>query len=67
MTMHKYGYGDGDLKVSIHEGGWCDTEGVHIELPHQCEAWVIGDADNAELMVKDLKKAIKEMRRRESL
>lgn len=55
--MYKYGYERGMVEV---EKSW-DTNQRVIQLPHQCDSWEIGDAENARLLIKDLKKAIKVM------
>ena len=58
--MYNGGYGTYDLKLTVERpafGGHTDI----IQLPHQCNEWEIGDADNARLLIKDLKKAIKKL------
>ena len=64
VIMYKFGYDGKTFNVEVHDGSWC-ADGVHIELPHQCDAWIIGDADNARLLIKDLKKAIKKFEARD--
>ena len=35
--------------------GWSDDMGrLEVSLPHQCEEWVIGDADAVRVMIADL-------------
>lgn len=37
------------------------VDGV-FQLPHRCDEWIIGDADNAKLLIEDLKALIKQYR-----
>jgi hypothetical protein len=37
-----------------------DPKGPWIRLPHRCDYWVIGSADQARLLIRDLEAAIVE-------
>lgn len=53
----KYGYASNNwmaVTVEYHE-----KSAPTFFLPHQCEEWEIGDADDLRAMIKDLKKALK--------
>lgn len=60
-------YQPGELFISDEEGDgpfprYVDEEDIanpQICLPHSCDLWVIGDADNARLLIADLQAAIK--------
>lgn len=59
--MYKYGYDGKEVKVMVPGRDKDDPNyGTDrcIHLPHQCDDWLIGDADNARLMIKDLQAAI---------
>jgi len=59
--MYKFGY-DGDTFKVEYKKDWDSSNGdMAIQLPHQCDSWIIGDADNARLMIKDLEAMIERL------
>lgn len=47
----KYGWANSEwMEVQIHKG--------QASLPHQCDDWEIGDADDVRAMIKDLQEAL---------
>ena len=49
--MFKGGYQKGDLKYDS-----CNYEGKSLfYLPHQCDDWLIGDKENLDLFLEDIK------------
>lgn len=50
--MNPYGYQPGAAEIA--ESRWWNTEAGEVGLPHSCDDWCIGDADNVRAMIKDL-------------
>ncbi len=48
------GYESGEVKVA--KPGY--EHHILIHLPHSCDEWIIGDADQARLLIADLEAAI---------
>lgn len=59
--MSANGYAGSDwMKVEVGEPEWGSGPNIAY-LPHQCDNWEIGDADDVRAMIKDLKKALKKL------
>lgn len=56
------GYASNDwMKVEIGKPEFQPNGPTIAMLPHQCDDWEIGDADDVRAMIKDLKKALKKL------
>lgn len=74
LVLHTWdGDGDDNDYMATWEELWPNPESeardvksvsrLRIELPHQCDAWVIGNLKHASRMCKDLKLAVDAYRR----
>jgi len=56
----KYGYGYREGEARIGRTGYSDDKDIAY-LPHSCDEWQIGDADNVRLLIADLQKILVEL------
>lgn len=56
---YKYGYEKGSVRLSTQWEKEIST--VCAELPHSCDEWVIGDSEDVENMITDLKAILVEL------
>lgn len=58
---YKYGYTKGSVKLS---NKWPDKDPILCaELPHSCDEWVIGDAEDVANMIEDLDNIMREFKK----
>jgi hypothetical protein len=59
---NKHGYASNDwMKVEVGQPEWGSTGPDIAYLPHQCDNWEIGDADDVRALIKDLQAALEKL------
>jgi hypothetical protein len=49
------------MKVEVGQPEWGSTGPDIAYLPHQCDNWEIGDADDVRALIKDLQAALEKL------
>ena len=57
--MEKEGYQKGEINYDTELDFFGDKK-MKFYLPHSCDSWIIGDIDNAKLLIKEIQELIKQ-------